>query len=580
MSTQFIRFASVIAALHVAQTAGAQSTFSINNGSATFGAPDAFTSTPILPGDILTPSTGAFPGPNPPAFGAPTPPGTSMNTYLDLGFPAAQRPEIDAMSFGDDMPAQPGAVMPGSYWFSVDEVARGMPSIAPPPTVFTEGAMMVGTFTDYEAAADVFTDLGGAAPPLNPTATAGGNMGMIDGNGNPSLTGAVYPGFGLIEPAGLWPITGDNVDAVNVEGGPLSYPLYFSLDADWTDPVLGTDLLGSAAGFGAQPGDVLVLLTPGGPPEAVPYATAAQLGLDNSGAGTDDLDALALWENGVPDFQPSEEAYDWIGGTTDMLIFSVRRGSAVIGEMDSRYGLPIEEGDLLSTPLVGGVSANPSIWIAAENLGLQTARTFLTGGNTGDDLDALDMRSLSSADCNANGIPDALDIVLGDSSDWNFNGIPDDCELIATEFCFCVAGSDPCGNPYPTGGCTNQAGTYGAILSASGTGSINNDDLFLDMIQLTPSNWGIVFMGTTEILPIQMGNGIRCVGGNLFRFLPAFWTGTGSASYGPIVGLSPSTGSPIEAGETWNFQGWYRDPAGPCTENSNVTNAVSVLFTL
>ncbi|MEZ5975726.1 MAG: hypothetical protein R3E96_13060 [Planctomycetota bacterium] len=50
-----------------------------------------------------------------------------------------------------------------------------------------------------------------------------------------------------------------------------------------------------------------------------------------------------------------------------MLLFSVRRGSWVIGQPDSIFGIPIEEGDILTTPLptaMGGVSPFPGIFIA------------------------------------------------------------------------------------------------------------------------------------------------------------------------------------------------------------------------
>ena len=35
----------------------------------------------------------------------------------------------------------------------------------------------------------------------------------------------------------------------------------------------------------------------------------------------------------------------------------------------------------------------------------------------------------------------------------------------------------------------------------------------------------------------------------------------------------------IDPGETWHFQGWYRDPFGPCGSAFNISNAVSVTFT-
>ena len=34
----------------------------------------------------------------------------------------------------------------------------------------------------------------------------------------------------------------------------------------------------------------------------------------------------------------------------------------------------------------------------------------------------------------------------------------------------------------------------------------------------------------------------------------------------------------IPPGRTWNFQGWYRDPQGPCAGTYNLTNAVQLTF--
>jgi hypothetical protein len=34
----------------------------------------------------------------------------------------------------------------------------------------------------------------------------------------------------------------------------------------------------------------------------------------------------------------------------------------------------------------------------------------------------------------------------------------------------------------------------------------------------------------------------------------------------------------ILPGTTFHFQGWYRDPAGPCGTGKNMSNAVRVIF--
>src|SRR5262249_13131518 len=162
----------------------------------------------------------------------------------------------------------------------------------------------------------------------------------------------------------------------------------FSLDASFVDPLTGVPNSGSAAANGVFPGAVLKKQLSGGP--FTVYAQPNQLGLDLLGPGSDDLDGLILSENGDGVFEPSHTPCDWVGrssgvgGATDMLLFSVRRGSAVVGMPDSIFGLPIEPGDVLTTPKVGGLSPFPGIFIAAEDLGLATARSGMVG--SGDEM--------------------------------------------------------------------------------------------------------------------------------------------------------------------------------------------------
>jgi hypothetical protein len=304
------------------------------------------------------------------------------------------------------------------------------------------------------------------------------------------------------------------------------------------------------------------------------------LGLDRvAGPDSDDLDALILWENLMPGFQPATMPFEWESGTKDMLVFSVRRGSAVIGMPDSRFGLPISEGDLLSTPRLGGVSPFPSLVIPAEALGLATMRSGISLRN--DELDAADYKLDVYFDCNGNGVEDALEMVGASLYDSNHNGVIDTCELglsVGSGFCFCSSNA-PCGNSYSFGGCANSSG-IGAILSGSGSASLSADNLVLETTQMSPGTFALTFRGLTVGITQVRGDGLICVGG-AYR-MPPYATGSGTGSIGPgisaqIRSTTPTSGW-ILAGSTWNFQTWYRTSGG-CGGTSNLSNALAVLFT-
>ena len=195
-------------------------------------------------------------------------------------------------------------------------------------------------------------------------------------------------GLGLVEPnfPTMGPDSGDTVDAFDAWPSPPATNLYFSLDAQWADP-LEAPFANSATAVtnGVRPGDVLFSTGAGA---FNIYAPFFRLGLGVQ----DDLDALILWENGNGIFEASSKPFDWQTGNTDMLLFSVRRGSPIIGTPDAFFGIPIEEGDILTTP-PGGPGTPPGIFIAAEVLGLATVRS---GTNFlfpfGDDLNAMSVQ--------------------------------------------------------------------------------------------------------------------------------------------------------------------------------------------
>ena len=155
-------------------------------------------------------------------------------------------------------------------------------------------------------------------------------------------------------------------------------------------------------------------------------------------------------------------------------------------------------------------------------------------------------------------------------------------EEFATPYCFCES-IGPCNNHFGAAGCSTSQG-WGGQLLASGSDRIVHDDLVLTLQGLPTSQFGLVYMGRgTNGLPF--GDGLRCIDGagtGVYRY-PVFSTdASGWASIGPGLiahgHASFPAGGHIDAGETWNFQGWFRDPTGPCGSGFNLTNGVAVSF--
>jgi hypothetical protein len=553
--TRFGGLAAAIALVGAAsapQAAAQTIAFSIDYTGLTVSAPDC-AGVAITEGDILVPATpGATPayGPLPsPCILIPGGPGgLGLAGFLlcaghPPGTPCAI--EVDALSFGRDHPVQPIFAPAGTYAFSVDECSTGVPGTPRPAAVWTEAPF-------GDASADVFSDGGLPPGPLGFPAPAipPGHVGLIDGNGLPSGSAWVYPGLGLVEPDFPLAVDGDDVDAIDLDNpaGAVLFPVYFSVDGNTLNPCTALPRTGTAFANGVAPGDVLITAAPGGPPAV--YAPAAALGLDLLGAGTDDLDALALWENGVPGFQPSPGPYVWgMGAGPDMLLFSVARGSAVVGAPDSLTGTPIEPGDILIPPVAGGLSPFPAIFVAGEWLGLATARVGLAP----DDLDALDTRF---------------------------------CPEAGTPFCFGDGSGTPCpcGNfGLPGNGCDHSFGFGGGNLTGGGKPHVAADTLVLTASNLPPTTTILFFQAAASAGPFGavFGDGLLCTAGPVRR-LGARVTAGGTASWGGPAGTPPISigGALPPAGGTRYYQGWYRNQAPAfCTPSRfNLTNGYAVTW--
>ncbi|HVS18000.1 MAG TPA: hypothetical protein VMT18_05320 [Planctomycetota bacterium] len=136
---------------------------------------------------------------------------------------------------------------------------------------------------------------------------------------------------------------------------------------------------------------------------------------------------------------------------------------------------------------------------------------------------------------------------------------------------YCFGTGCPCGNDDPAAGCANSTGA-GALLSATGLASAALDDLALRLADVPAGNVGLCFLGQAQT-SLPFGDGLRCVGPGplgLIR-LPA---GVANAS-GTIDTPAVISTAGLAAGDTWNVQGWYRDPTGPCGTGYSTSNGLT-----
>ena len=547
--------------------------FSIDYGGPTISLPDFATSVPITEADVLIPGLaipllGPLPQPSISITGGPGGLGLASHPGC-VGHPPGTPCgiEVDALSYGTDQALPDSPTPPGTFWFSVDEFAAGLPGILQPPSLMTEGVLAT-----MDAGADLFIDFGLPQGPLPPFAVVPVHTGALDGNGFFSGGAFAYPGLGLLEwnPPGPPPDLGDNLDAANVDGGFTGNFVFFSLDSAFPDPVVGAPNTGSAVAHGFVGGDILV--TPiGGLPGV--YAPATVIGLDRlAGPDTDDLDALVVAENGIPGYQPSGSPFDWLGGQTDMVLFSVRRGSAVIGQLDSITGTPIEEGDILTTPLIGSpISPFPGILIAAENIGLATLRSGGAGPFGADDLDALDVIHPAVMDCNTNFVEDAFEIASGAVPDCNLNGIPDPCDLLfglSNDF-NTNAIPDECEAGLAAAYCTAKVNSSGCtpMIGAFGTPSVTHLQPYLvSAVNMISRKATILIYGYAPGNAPFFG-GTLCIGPPVRRTAPVVFTGgvwppnncTGASTFDFNARIQSGLDPALTAGTTVYAQYWGRD---------------------
>ena len=105
------------------------------------------------------------------------------------------------------------------------------------------------------------------------------------------------------------------------------------------------------------------------------------------------------------------------------------------------------------------------------------------------------------------------------------------------------------------------------------TGYISQNNLILVAYGCPPNTSGIFLYGQGQT-QVPFGNGWRCIAGSLHRLGLTVVDAFGDATENFDVNAPPAL---VHAGDTWNFQFWYRNPAGGGT-GTNVSDGLQVMF--
>lgn len=147
-----------------------------------------------------------------------------------------------------------------------------------------------------------------------------------------------------------------------------------------------------------------------------------------------------------------------------------------------------------------------------------------------------------------------------------------------------LGADSPVGSIYCGPAVPNSTGQPGRIL-ALGSDEVAAEDLTLRGVLLPESSFAYFLASQTQDLVPGFGGslGTRCVGGSIAKWSSPSEVqvvgATGRISLAIDLSAIPLPGGAVAVapGDTWNFQGWYRDSVLGVPE-SNFTDAVSVTF--
>lgn len=265
--------------------------------------------------------------------------------------------------------------------------------------------------------------------------------------------------------------------------------------------------------------------------------------------------------SGFPDGKQDHAFVTLSGGT-------YATGPQALGKRIEEFVLDAN-GDVIAGPTTfleyTGSGKATAVGLAAGPDGLYMTDLYADQGSSPIDSGAniLRIRFTADVDCNANGVHDGCDIAQGTSTDANGNGTPDECECVGTLFCSSTPNST--GSP--------------ATIASRGDCTVANNAFVLEATGVTDQP-GVFFYGANQVAGgagTPFYNGLQCVGnGQVFR-LDVVVGGGGTATYTVDFTNPPAMAGTITPGSTWNFQYWFRDPAGG-GQFADLSDALEVTF--
>ncbi len=236
--------------------------------------------------------------------------------------------------------------------------------------------------------------------------------------------------------------------------------------------------------------------------------------------------------------------------------------------------LTIVSGDLMLSPgeevtvVYGFVPGAGGVGLYANNAGFGNANNLLDyvqyGGVSG-------FREPVAV---AAGIWTANTFASGSSGPYTYSG--DGINDNGADFWSAGFGANYCGPAVP-----NSSGMSG-VLSGSGSSAVADNDVTLTASNLPVNQFGFLVASQTQGFVVTPGGsqGNLCLGGAIGRFNNMIMNTGSSGSYSIVLDLNaiPQPSGPVAVmpGETFNFQGWFRDNNPAST--SNFTDGLSVTF--